>query len=461
MRSATLSQADKRDHRKAGPERQLEIEPVMHHQHGRGLADDREPAQPHQRVEPHVAAAACRRLVEEHRACVHVRLDAASLMRATRANAPAAAAIVSGSACDRPRRNVTSATCSRPCRPPSPSTAWSRSTRPPPRSTAFRSRLRRGSITGAARRQRRRQDHHHRDDHGAGRRRPPARVARARRRHAARAPSRAAPDEFREPLCRHADAADRAAEPEGVRHALWRRATSQARIATLAEELDLTDFLDRPTGKLSAGQKTRVSLAKSLINQPELLLLDEPTASLDPDTADWVRGAARTLSRRARRHHAARLAQHGRGRAPVRARHHDEAAAGSRTTTRRRGCSRATAATRWRRCSSTSRAGAARRARRRNERATPRNTSRFSPRRVGAMVLRYWYLLRSSWPRAARADLLAGGADADVGLPADLPRAALRASSRRPAARFIGAVLLWDILFRGQLGFSISFLEEM
>jgi ABC-2 type transport system ATP-binding protein len=61
------------------------------------------------------------------------------------------------------------------------------------------------------------------------------------------------------------------------------------RIAQLGHELDLTDLLDRPTGRLSAGQKTRVSLAKALVNNPDVLLLDEPTASLDPDTADWVR----------------------------------------------------------------------------------------------------------------------------------------------------------------------------
>ena len=61
------------------------------------------------------------------------------------------------------------------------------------------------------------------------------------------------------------------------------------RIEQLAADLDLKEFLDRSNGKLSAGQKTRVALAKALINEPDLLLLDEPTASLDPDTADWVR----------------------------------------------------------------------------------------------------------------------------------------------------------------------------
>ena len=61
------------------------------------------------------------------------------------------------------------------------------------------------------------------------------------------------------------------------------------RIAELADQLDLHGLLDRPAGELSAGQKTRVALAKSLITRPDVLLLDEPTASLDPDTGDMVR----------------------------------------------------------------------------------------------------------------------------------------------------------------------------
>lgn len=70
------------------------------------------------------------------------------------------------------------------------------------------------------------------------------------------------------------------------------------RIAELAEELELTEFLNRPSGRLSAGQKTRVAIAKAMLNQPELLLLDEPTASLDPDTADWVRNYFRDYQTR-------------------------------------------------------------------------------------------------------------------------------------------------------------------
>jgi len=63
-----------------------------------------------------------------------------------------------------------------------------------------------------------------------------------------------------------------------------------ATLSKLTEELRLGDFLKRETGTLSAGQRTRVALGKALLNDPELLLLDEPTASLDPDSADWIRG---------------------------------------------------------------------------------------------------------------------------------------------------------------------------
>ena len=87
------------------------------------------------------------------------------------------------------------------------------------------------------------------------------------------------------------------------------------RIAELARDLDLVAFLDRPFGRLSAGQKTRVLLAKALINEPELLLLDEPTASLDPDTADQLRGHLERYQARDRGHRPPGLAQHGRGRA--------------------------------------------------------------------------------------------------------------------------------------------------
>tara|TARA_B100002019_G_C21261387_1_gene596929 strand:- start:1656 stop:2387 length:732 start_codon:yes stop_codon:yes gene_type:complete len=62
------------------------------------------------------------------------------------------------------------------------------------------------------------------------------------------------------------------------------------RINEISSDLDIKNFYDRKTGELSSGQKNRVSLAKSLINRPEILLLDEPTASLDPDIGDFIRG---------------------------------------------------------------------------------------------------------------------------------------------------------------------------
>lgn len=80
------------------------------------------------------------------------------------------------------------------------------------------------------------------------------------------------------------------------------------RIDALALDFDLVPILDRPTGQLSAGQKTRVSVAKALINEPDVLLLDEPTASLDPDRAEWVHTNLETY--RQRRHATILLTSH-------------------------------------------------------------------------------------------------------------------------------------------------------
>jgi ABC-2 type transport system ATP-binding protein len=70
------------------------------------------------------------------------------------------------------------------------------------------------------------------------------------------------------------------------------------RLAALSDELDLAPLIDRPYRELSAGQKTRVALAKALLNEPDVLLMDEPTASLDPDIADDVRQMLRAYQAR-------------------------------------------------------------------------------------------------------------------------------------------------------------------
>ena len=78
---------------------------------------------------------------------------------------------------------------------------------------------------------------------------------------------------------------------------LYGLARARDRIDELAAELRLGDFLERDYGTLSAGQRTRVSLAKALLNRPEVLLLDEPTASLDPDVGDRMRSALEQYQR--------------------------------------------------------------------------------------------------------------------------------------------------------------------
>jgi len=83
------------------------------------------------------------------------------------------------------------------------------------------------------------------------------------------------------------------------------------RVEEIAGHMQIAPFLERRSGKLSAGQKTRVALAKALINRPSVLLLDEPTASLDPDTADWVRGYLRDYQ--AETHATILLASHNMG----------------------------------------------------------------------------------------------------------------------------------------------------
>jgi len=98
-------------------------------------------------------------------------------------------------------------------------------------------------------------------------------------------------EQFHQVLARQRPGAQHRCARQGTEFArhLERARADLRRLAELIDEFDLARFVDRPYGELSAGQRTRVSLAKALMNRPEVLLLDEPTASLDPDVGDRMR----------------------------------------------------------------------------------------------------------------------------------------------------------------------------
>ncbi len=250
---------------------------------------------------------------------------------------------------------------------------------------------------------------------------------------------------------------------------LYAVANLRERIAQLAADLDLGDFLDRANGKLSAGQKTRVALAKALINQPELLLLDEPTASLDPDTADWIRQHLETY----RKTHGATilLASHNmleverlcdRVIIMKRGRIEDDDSPDQIMARYNRATLEEVFLDVARGRAQEGLRSDAREPCAMSEHAVGKHCPHrgIAPHRIAAMVLRYWYLLMSSWPRLleliywpALQIITWGFLQSFISQNAGF--------FARAGGTLIGAVILWDILFRGQLGFSISFLEEM
>ena len=271
-----------------------------------------------------------------------------------------------------------------------------------------------------------------------------------------------AADQFLLALCRPAASADGAPEPVDLRPALRPPTALASASSGWPTTCRSSRFLDRPAGKLSAGQKTRVALAKALLNEPELLLLDEPTASLDPDTGDWVRGYLEDY--RARTGATILLASHNMAEVERLCSDGDDDEGGPHRRPRqpgradralwprqsRRGVPRTSRARRapcWSRC--------------RDQPGARRiGDAAFSPARVWAMLLRYLYILRSSWPRTLELlywptmQMLIWGFMSQFLLP----------NSSYVAQAFgvlLGAVMLWDVLFRSQLGLSISFLEEM
>ena len=218
------------------------------------------------------------------------------------------------------------------------------------------------------------------------------------------------------------------------------------RIQELAEALDLATLLDRPFGELSAGQRTRAGLAKAFINRPELVLLDEPTASLDPDTADWVRSYLENYAREEKATFL--IASHNMPEVE-------------------RLCD----------CVLMMRAG------RIVDRGSPKQLlakydrstleavfldvarakvchERHLSMRVGAVVLRHWYLISGSLPRVL--DLCYWPLIQMV-MWGFIQKFMMMQSGffAQAGGILLAAVMLWDVLFRGQIGLAISFFEEV
>ena len=440
-RSADIEPGGERDDRQAGPDRQLEVEPDIDHQHRGGLADHREPAQPHQRVEAHAAPG--------RRASIGVRVEP------WRKSSPSAAVLNRGvnrgrivPSRARTRRLSAAPHSARACAlratrhascpwmpdpihvPRQPAIAVDqlvkvyKTTRA---STAFRLRSTPGSITGLL------------GGNGAGKTTTIAMilglvmptsgsVQGARRRDAAPALPGAAPDEFRKPLYRHAAPAHACGRTSRCSAGSTRSRTCASGSRRSRRDLDLSEFLDRPVGQaLGRAEDPRGARQGADQFAPRCCCsTSRPPRSIPTPPTGCAAGSS-AFRKRARRDRAARLPQHGRGRAPVRARHHHEARAHRGRRHAGAPARPATAARRWKRCSSTSRAAAAKpRARPRNERATPPALvdARAAPRRRDGAALSLSAALVLD--AAARADLLAGGAAVRLGLPAALHHAECR-----------------------------------